>query len=109
METPIPQPREIEAKPMTIRDNINYITEKDVQSLFLSTMERIKSIDEKHVEEKTGNWAIGYWISGRKFCELYPKRKFSAVGYKTDENEQKWDWDTNVTEEEQINEMYLYS
>jgi len=94
---------------MTIRDNINYITEKDVQSLFLSTMERIKSIDEKHVEEKTGNWAIGYWISGRKFCELYPKRKFSAVGYKTDENEQKWDWDTNVTEEEQINEMYLYS
>lgn len=47
METPIPQPREIEAKPMTIKDNINYITEKDVQSLFCSTMERIKSIDEK--------------------------------------------------------------
>ena len=106
METPIPQPREIEAKPMTIKDNIKYITEKDIQGLFCSTMERIKSIDKEHIEEKAANWAISYWISGKKFCELYPKKKFFAVGYKTDENEQKWDSNTNITEEEQISEIF---
>jgi len=106
LETSIPQMREIEAKPMSIKDNINYIIEKDVQSLFRSTMERIKSIDEKHIEEKVANYVISYWISGKKFCDIYPKKKYFNVGYKTDETEQKWDWKNNILEEKQINEVF---
>jgi len=106
METSIPKIREIETKPWTIQDNIDYISEKSVQNLFREMMQKIKTIKEKQIEEKSGNWVVSYWISGRKFCEIYPKKKWFAIGFKTDENEQKWDWITNITRKEQIESIF---
>ena len=95
IEVPIPSLKGIEAKPWTVKDNVEYILDKDVQKLFLNISKHLKELDSG-VEEKAGNWVISYWIGGRKFCELYPKRRFFGAGFKTDESEQKWSWITNI-------------
>ncbi len=106
METFISKVREIEAKPMSLQDNIGYISDKIIQNLFREMMRKIKGISEKQIEEKSGAYVISYWISGRKFCEIYPKKKWFAIGFKTDENEQKWDWITNITTKAQVEDVY---
>jgi len=106
METSIPKIREIETKPWSIQDNIDYISEKGVQNLFREMMKKIKTIKEKQIEEKSGSWVVSYWISGKKFCEIYPKKQWFAIGFKTDENEQKWDCITNITRKEQVESIF---
>ncbi|MHC4620506.1 MAG: endonuclease NucS domain-containing protein [Planctomycetota bacterium] len=106
METPVPEIQEVETKPWSIHDNIDYISEKRVRDVFRDTMGKIRSIDEGQIEEKAGNWVISYWTSGRKFCEIYPKKKWFAIGFKTDENEQKWDCITNMTKTEEMEDIF---
>jgi len=106
METSIPKIQEIETKPWSIQDNIDYISEKSTQDLFRGMMKKVKTINEKQIEEKSGNWVVTYWISGRKFCEMYPKKNWFAIGFKTDENEQKWDSITNITRKEQVEDIF---
>jgi len=95
IEVTIPPLKGIDPKPWTVKDNIDYILDKDIQKLFLNIIKHIKELDSS-VEEKAGNWVISYWVGGRKFCDLYPKRKFFGAGFKTDDNEQKWSWITNI-------------
>lgn len=105
METSISKVREIETKPMSLQDNIGYISDQSIQNLFREMMRKIKRINEKQIEEKSGNWFISYWISGRKFCEISPKKKWFGIGFKTDENEQKWDW-INITTKAQVEDVF---
>ena len=102
MEISVPKIREIETKPWSIQDNIDYISESSIKDLFSAMMKNIKGINEKQIEEKPGNYVISYWISGKKFCEIYPKKKWFAIGFKTDENEQRWDWITDITTKEKV-------
>jgi len=96
IEAQIPPLKEIETKPWTVGDNINYITDKDTQKLFSNLIEHIKELEAK-VEERPGNWRIGYWIRGKKFCEIYPKKEYFNVGFKTGEENQRWDTLGNIT------------
>lgn len=100
IEVTIPTVIEIEQKPWTVEDNINYILDKDIQILFCNIIKCLKEFDSS-VEEKAGNWVISYWVGGRKFCELYPRRKFFSAGFKTD-NEQKWSWITNIKSNDEV-------
>ena len=106
IETLIPEIQEIETKPWSIQDNIEYISEKSVRDVFQQMMKKIKGINKEQIEEKPGSWVISYWTSGRKFCEIYPKKKWFAIGFKTDENEQKWDWKTNITRMEEVEDIF---
>ena len=85
---------------MTIDDNINYIDDEAVRKIFKLTMQKIKAIDEKNIQQKEGNWVITYWISGLKFCELYPRKQYFGIGFKTDENEQRWDSINNLPKDQ---------
>ena len=105
MEILIPPSREIETKPWTDQDNIEYISDEGIQEIFKKMMIKIKKIDEKGVEEKPGNWVISYWIGGRKFCEIYPRKKWFTIGFKTDENEDNWDT-KNISTEEEMNNIF---
>ena len=104
LEVSIPQVRNIETKPWSIQDNIDYISDDGIREIFKEMKKKIKAISE-NIEEKPGNYFIGYWISGKKFCELYPKKKWFGIGFKTDENEQRWDWITNITTKEQMEDI----
>jgi hypothetical protein len=90
----------IESKPRSVQDIIDYINDKDVKKLFTSLIDEIKSI-EKDIEEKPTEWNLTYWIKGRKFCDLYPRKQAFAVGYKTD-TEKKWESVNNISSKDQV-------
>jgi hypothetical protein len=95
IEVQVPPVKEIETKPWTVGDNINYIAKEEIGILFSQLADNIRQLDSK-VEEKPGNWRIGYWVSGRKFCELYPKKEYYNVGFKTGGEDQRWDTITDI-------------
>ena len=67
VEVSVPKLSALESEPMTIDDNINYIDDEAVRKIFKLTMQKIKAIDEKNIQQKEGNWVVTYWISGLKF------------------------------------------
>lgn len=95
VEEPVPPVKEIETKPWTVDDNKNYISDKDARKLFSALIDKIKQLDSK-VTEEPRNWLISYWINGRKFCELYPRKEWFNVGFKAGEENLRWDTISNV-------------
>ena len=104
IEEPIPSIKALETKPWTLKDNIEYISDNDAKSIFESFIKRIKEI-EKNIEEKPSNYFISYWIKGRKFCDLYPRKNSFAVGFKVN-TEKKWESLNNISSKEQANEAF---
>jgi len=106
VEESIPSVRVIESKPWTIQDNISYITDSDIKTLFVKTMESIRGIADD-IEEKAASWVVSYWIAGRKIGELYPKRKFFGSGFKVspEENNAKWTSVLNITTKDKADEI----
>ena len=96
---------EIAEKPWGVEENIAYIEDDEIKKLFKSAMAKIKSISDT-VEEKADKYTIRYWINGRKFCEIGPKKKYIVIGFKTDETESKWDYITNISTMEQLDEIF---
>jgi hypothetical protein len=100
LEESISGVKEIESKPRSVQDIIDYINDKDVKKLFISLIDGIKSF-EKDIEEKPTEWNLTYWIRGRKFCDLYPRKQAFSVGFKA-ETEKKWENINNITSKDQI-------
>lgn len=105
VEVTISPIKEIETKPWTVDDNKNYISDKDIRKLFSQLIDRIKQIDLK-VAEEPSNWCVRYWINGRKFCELYPKKSYFNVGLKTDEENKKWDSVSNIISADMVDTVF---
>ena len=64
---------------------------------------------DKDVVREISRWGILYWVSGRKFCEFYPKskKKFFALGYKEGtEDDWKMVWQ-NVSDLTQWQNIFL--
>lgn len=91
--------KEIMEKPWKINDNISYISNDEIKKLFRDSLEKVKNIEKDKIEEKVGKLAISYWINGLKFCEFYPKKEYFTVGYKTDELDTGWTWQTEISDE----------
>jgi hypothetical protein len=109
IEEPIPSIKLIETKPWTLKDNTEYISDKDVKLLFEKFIKRIKEI-EKNIEEKPSNYFVSYWIKGRKFCDLYPRKSSFAIGFKVN-SEKKWESLNNISTDEQSEDAFklIYS
>jgi hypothetical protein len=105
IEESITSIKEIESKPRSVQDIIYYILDKDVKILFIELAEKIRSI-EKDIEEKPTEWNLTYWIKGRKFCDLYPRKQAFAVGYKTS-TEKKWEGVNNIINKEQVDRVFI--
>jgi len=97
--------KEILEKPWKISDNISYISNDDIKKLFKESLEKIKNIEKDKVEEKIGKLVISYWINGIKFCEFYPKKEYFAVGFKTDELDTGWTWQTEIADEKIFDDL----
>jgi hypothetical protein len=100
IEQSIPSIKTIETKPWTLKDNIEYIADKEVKSLFENFIKRLKEI-EKGIEDKPQNYFISFWIKGKKFCDLYPRKNSFAIGYKVN-SEKKWENLNNISTKEQV-------
>jgi len=104
LEDSISAIKKIESKPMTIKDNIDYINDDEVKSLFVNLIKKIKTLEES-IEEKAYDWNNTYWIKGKKFCDLYPRKQAFSIGYKTN-TEKKWESINNITDNEQAEEAF---
>ncbi len=91
IEETIPRIKTIEGKPLKFEDHLNYISDKEIKEIFKQAISDIKKLDDA-VEEQVKSWGLTYWIAGRKFCELYPRKEFFGTGYKTEE---QGGWDNN--------------
>ncbi|MDD5163183.1 MAG: hypothetical protein PHD95_03165 [Candidatus ainarchaeum sp.] len=89
----------IEEKPKTKDELINKSSEQNIKELIKKAMADIKSLNDS-VEETQSNWVFKYWIAGRKFCELEPKRKLFRAWYKTEDPEENWMKDDIITKEQ---------
>lgn len=94
----------LETKPWTLKDNIEYISDKDIKTLFENFIKKIKEID-KSIEEKPSNYFITYWIKGKKFCDLYPRKNSFSIGFKTN-SEKKWEGINNISTKEQFDDAF---
>jgi predicted transport protein len=104
IEDSIQSIKAIETKPWTLKDNVEYISDKEVKSLFVNFIKEIKEID-KGIEEKPLNYFISFWIKGRKFCDLYPRKNSFAIGFKVN-SEKKWENLNNISTKEQVENAF---
>jgi hypothetical protein len=104
IEEPLSPIKEIETKPWTVDDNKNYISDNAARRLFTNFIERVKQLDSK-VREVPSAWAISYWISGRKFCEIYPRKEWFNTGFKTDDDV-RWSNDMRIATTEKADEAF---
>jgi len=97
--------KEIMEKPWKLSDNLSYISNDEIKKLFKESTEKVKTFEKEKIEEKIGKLVISYWINGLKFCEFYPKKEYFAVGYKTDELDTGWTWQTEIADEKIFDDL----
>jgi len=97
--------KEIMEKPWKLSDNLSYISNDEIKKLFKESTEKVKTFEKENIEEKIGKLVISYWINGLKFCEFYPKKEYFAVGYKTDELDTGWTWQTEIADEKIFDDL----
>lgn len=103
-EIEMPRVKEIESKPWSLEDNARYITDHSVRDNFKKATEMIKDISDDIKVDAEG-YGVRFWApNGKKICQIDPKRKSIAMGYKTDTS-QKWEWIANIVDEKQIIEI----
>ena len=97
--------KEIMEKPWKMTDNISYISNDDIKKLFKESLEKVKNIEKGKIKEKIVKLVISYWINGLKFCEFYPKKEYFAVGFKTDELDTGWTWQTEISDQQTFDDL----
>ena len=100
----IPEVREIEAKPWTMEDNIDYIAVPVIRDCFKKTIEKISRISEGIRVDAEG-YGVKFWaMNGKKVCQVDPKKGYFNIGYRT-KTSSKWEWTTDLVNEDQTNKV----
>ena len=103
-EVILQSPKDIQEKPKTIEDHLNYIRDEKVRKNCIEALETIKKISDKKIEVAATKYSIVFRFKGRNFATITPRRESFVLKWKSEE-EEEWPRKTGLKKMDQINEV----